>query len=47
MEAKHFLYSVATQWDSSSEKERALFGSELEAVKHSVTNKAIQVVDLP
>lgn len=46
MEAKHFLYSVAKQWDSSSEEERALFGPELGAVKHSVANKAIQVVDL-
>lgn len=46
LEAKHFLYSVAKEWDSSPEDERALLGPLLGAVKHSVTNKAIQVVDL-
>lgn len=46
MEAKHFLYSVAKQWDALSEEERGNFNAELSAVKHSVTNKAILVVDL-
>lgn len=46
MEAEYFLYSVAKQWDSSSEEMLASLNPELSAVKHSVTNKAIQVVDL-
>ncbi|MGG0716943.1 acyl-CoA dehydrogenase family protein [Robertmurraya massiliosenegalensis] len=46
LEAKHFLYSVAKQWDSSTEEERMRLNAELGAVKHSVTNKALHVVDL-
>lgn len=46
MEAKSFLYSVAKQWDDSTEEERAELNPELGAVKLVVTNKAIQVVDL-
>lgn len=46
MEAEYFLYSVAKLWDASSEEERALLQPELSAVKLSVTNKAIQIVDL-
>lgn len=46
LEAKHFLYSVAKQWDSSTEEERLRLNAELGAVKHSVTNKAFHVVDL-
>lgn len=46
MEAKHFLYSVAKLWDASTEEERNNLGPELGAVKHSVTNKAIKIVDL-
>jgi alkylation response protein AidB-like acyl-CoA dehydrogenase len=46
MEAKSFLYSVAKQWDDSTEEERADLNPELGAVKLVVTNKAIQVVDL-
>lgn len=46
METEYFLYSVAKQWDSCAEEQRMLLYPELSAVKHSVTNKAIQVVDL-
>lgn len=45
-EAKHFLYSVAKEWDVLTEEKRREMNPELSAVKHSVTNKAIQVVDL-
>lgn len=44
--ARHFLYSVAKQWDHSSEEERNQLKPELSAVKHAVTNAAIKVVDL-
>ncbi len=43
-EARHFLYSVAEKWDQKPET-RNLLGKELGAVKHSVTNHAISVVD--
>ena len=46
MRARHFLYSVAQQWDDSSEEERNQLKPELGAVKHAVTNAAIKVVDL-
>ncbi|WP_449619892.1 acyl-CoA dehydrogenase family protein [Robertmurraya sp. Marseille-Q9965] len=46
MEAKHFLYSVAKQWDASTEEEKPKLNPELSAAKLSVTNKAIEVVDL-
>lgn len=45
-EAKHFLYSVAKEWDDSTEERRSELNPELSAVKLSITNKAIQVVDL-
>jgi alkylation response protein AidB-like acyl-CoA dehydrogenase len=46
MKARHFLYSVAKQWDSSNEEERNQMGAELSAVKLAVTNGAIKIVDL-
>lgn len=46
MQSQHFLYSVAKLWDSSSKNERGRLGPELAAVKHSVTNSALKVVDL-
>ena len=44
--ARHFLYSVAKQWDESNEEERLKMSPELGAVKVAVTNSAITVVDL-
>ncbi|MDN3449557.1 acyl-CoA dehydrogenase family protein [Planococcus sp. APC 3906] len=44
--ARHFLYSVAKQWDESNEEERSKMNPELAAVKVAVTNSAITVVDL-
>jgi alkylation response protein AidB-like acyl-CoA dehydrogenase len=46
MKARHFLYSVAKQWDSSNDEERKRMAAELSAVKLAVTNGAIKVVDL-
>ncbi|WP_102271755.1 acyl-CoA dehydrogenase family protein [Cytobacillus massiliigabonensis] len=46
MRARHFLYSVAKQWDHSAKDERAQMNPELGAVKLSVTNSAITIVDL-
>lgn len=46
LRARHFLHSVAKQWDDSSEEERNKMLPELGAVKHAVTNAAISVVDL-
>lgn len=46
MKSRHFLYSVAKQWDAFDEEERAQMGAELGAVKMAVTNSAIKVVDL-
>ncbi|MBP2242811.1 alkylation response protein AidB-like acyl-CoA dehydrogenase [Cytobacillus eiseniae] len=46
MRARHFLYSIANQWDQSGEDERNLMNPELGAVKLTVTNSAIKVVDL-
>ena len=46
MKARYFLYSVAKQWDASSEDDRKQMGPELSAVKLAVTNGAIKVVDL-
>ncbi|WP_313801204.1 acyl-CoA dehydrogenase family protein [Cytobacillus sp.] len=44
--ARHFLYSVAKQWDLSAKDERNQMNPELGAVKLSVTNSAITIVDL-
>ncbi|MFS0749356.1 acyl-CoA dehydrogenase family protein [Oceanobacillus sp. 1P07AA] len=46
MESKHFLHSVAKQWDNGDENIRVVMGPELGAVKLSVTNKAVQAVDI-
>jgi alkylation response protein AidB-like acyl-CoA dehydrogenase len=46
MQAEYFLYGVAEQWDSSDEQEKAKMGAVLGAVKLTVTNAAIEVVDL-
>ncbi|SFL49328.1 acyl-CoA dehydrogenase family protein [Salibacterium qingdaonense] len=42
---KHFLYSVASTWDESSYAERQLMKPELGAVKYSVVNQAVNIVD--
>jgi alkylation response protein AidB-like acyl-CoA dehydrogenase len=46
MRARHFLYSVAKQWDESNQEQRNQMRPELGAVKHTVTNSALKVVDL-
>jgi alkylation response protein AidB-like acyl-CoA dehydrogenase len=46
MQAEYFINAVAGQWDSSDEKERARMVPVLGAVKLTVTNAAIEVVDL-
>ncbi|MFS2171348.1 acyl-CoA dehydrogenase family protein [Priestia megaterium] len=43
MQARHFMYSVASTWDETSD--RATLAGELAAVKHVVTNSACTVVD--
>lgn len=45
-QSQHFLYSVARTWDESSNDERQEMKGVLGAVKHSVVNQAINVVDL-
>ncbi|WP_033541551.1 acyl-CoA dehydrogenase family protein [Planococcus sp. CAU13] len=44
--ARHFLYSVAKQWDESTDDERSKMAPELGAVKVAVTNSAVSIVDL-
>lgn len=46
LQSRHFLYSVAQQWDEANEADRMNMSPLLGAVKHSVTNSAISVVDL-
>lgn len=46
MRARHFLYSVAKQWDEADPNKRNTMQPELSAVKHAVTNAAIRTVDL-
>jgi alkylation response protein AidB-like acyl-CoA dehydrogenase len=46
MQSRHFLYSVAKQWDEGNESYRMGMQPQLSAVKYSVTNSAISVVDL-
>lgn len=46
MRARHFLHSVAKQWDESSNEKRNQMKPQLGAVKHTVTNSAIKVVDI-
>ncbi|WBL15907.1 acyl-CoA dehydrogenase family protein [Sutcliffiella sp. NC1] len=44
MTARHFLYSVARNWDEHPTKREELI-EELAAVKYTVTNSAIEIVD--
>lgn len=46
IQSRHFLYSVASKWDESCSDARMHMQAELGAVKYSVTNNAIKVVDL-
>lgn len=46
LQSEHFLYSVAKQWDSSSDEEKQLMKPELGAAKLTVVNNALKVVDL-
>lgn len=46
MQAEYFLYGVAKQWDSGAEADQEKMVSALGAVKLTVTNTAISVVDL-
>lgn len=46
LESQYFLHAVAEKWDNSDEETRNTIGYELGAVKLSVTNKAVQGVDL-
>jgi alkylation response protein AidB-like acyl-CoA dehydrogenase len=46
MQSEYFLYGVAKQWDISKEQDRGKMGSVLGAAKLTVTNMAIEVVDL-
>ncbi|MFT8323129.1 MAG: acyl-CoA dehydrogenase family protein [Bacillus sp. (in: firmicutes)] len=45
-QAKHFLYSVSKKSDDADEEEKEFMLPELNAVKLSITNTAIEVVDL-
>ncbi|MFB4164475.1 acyl-CoA dehydrogenase family protein [Alteribacillus sp. JSM 102045] len=44
--SSHFLYSIAKKWDESSEDQRQEMKPELGAVKYTVVNDAIAIVDL-
>ncbi len=46
MQSDYFLYGVAKQWDLSKEQDREKMGAVLGAAKLTVTNMAIEVVDL-
>jgi alkylation response protein AidB-like acyl-CoA dehydrogenase len=46
MQSEYFLYGAAKQWDCSNEYERDKMAPVLGAVKLTVTNTAIEVVDL-
>ncbi|MFL6556313.1 MAG: acyl-CoA dehydrogenase family protein [Bacillus sp. (in: firmicutes)] len=46
MQSEYFLYGVAKQWDSSSEEDREKMSAYLGAAKLTVTNSAIEIVDL-
>lgn len=46
LQSRHFLYSVAKQWDEASDSDRQNMQPLLSGVKHQVTNSAISVVDL-
>lgn len=46
MESNAFLYEVAKKWDCADAEERQTLKPELGAVKLSVVNKAVEVVDI-
>ncbi|WP_096200760.1 acyl-CoA dehydrogenase family protein [Bacillus sp. FJAT-45350] len=46
LQSQHFLYSVANKWDTLNNEERQLMKPELGAVKHTVVNQALEIVDL-
>lgn len=46
LEGESFLYTVAKKWDESDEKNRQKMKPALGAVKLSVVNKALEIVDL-
>lgn len=46
LESSHFLYAVAEKWDKCDEATRQTMKPELGAVKLSVVNKAVEIVDL-
>lgn len=46
MQSEYFLYGVARQWDQSNDDDREKMGAALGAAKLTVTNLAIEVVDL-
>jgi len=46
MQSRHFLYSVAKMWDEGTDESRKNMNPELGAVKLTVTNLAVEVVDL-
>ncbi|MEH7378007.1 acyl-CoA dehydrogenase family protein [Neobacillus drentensis] len=46
MQSEYFLYGVAKQWDYSNDQSREKMGAALGAAKLTVTNNAIEVVDL-
>ncbi|PKR84558.1 acyl-CoA dehydrogenase family protein [Heyndrickxia camelliae] len=46
MQSRHFLYSVAKMWDEGNEETRKNMNPELGAVKLTVTNLAVEIVDL-
>lgn len=46
MEADAFLYTAAKEWDDSTPGERNKMGAKLGAVKTSIVNKAVEIVDL-
>src|SRR5699024_4889257 len=46
LECEHFLYGVAKKWDESSEDIRQTMKPELGAVKLSVVNQAVEIVDI-
>lgn len=46
MQARSFMYSVATEWDNRSKEDRQALSTDLAAVKTVSTNLANEVVDL-
>ncbi len=46
LESSTFLYSIAQKWDESDHETRNTMKAELGAVKLSVVNKALEIVDL-